>query len=68
VLERAERKFYSMTAIPDKDRSIFKDAAMSVLDNFTFGELAELEIAGSRISEIIKRAQDGQQQTLKGTA
>ena len=57
-----------MAGIPDKDRTAFKEAAFTVLDNFTPRELGDLEIAAQKITDVIKQAQSRQQEKLRNTA
>jgi len=56
-----------MARIPDQEMSIFKEAANTVLDNFTVGELADFEIAAIKIETLLKRAKERQQETLART-
>jgi hypothetical protein len=57
-----------MPRIPDACTSVLKEAANTVLDNFTPKELAEFEVAALRLGRIIQRAKDRQQESLNKTA
>jgi hypothetical protein len=57
-----------MPQIDDRSRTAFKDAAGTVLDNFTVGELADFESMAAKIRDLIRRAQQRQQEKLKNTA
>jgi hypothetical protein len=54
-----------MPRIDDHSLSAFKEAAQTTLDNFTVGELADFESISAKIRDIIKRAQQRQQERLK---
>jgi hypothetical protein len=54
-----------MALISDKDRNVFKEAASTVLDNFTEPELGEIGTLASKLGAIIKAAQERQQDKLR---
>jgi hypothetical protein len=54
-----------MARIPESYVSVFKEAANTVLDNFTRGELADFEVAAIKLTEILERAKKRQQERLK---
>jgi len=54
-----------MPGIDGRSRYAFREAANTVLDNFTVGELADFERMAAEIADIIKRAQLRQQERLK---
>jgi hypothetical protein len=51
-----------MPAIDERSRAIFKDVAISLLSNFTVGEVAEIEGAAAKLLELLKRAKQREQQ------
>jgi hypothetical protein len=54
-----------MAHIDDRSRTIFREAAGTVLDNFTETDLTEFRDMARRIDAVIKAAQKRQQETVK---
>jgi hypothetical protein len=50
-----------MASIIDNDRSVFREAANTILDNFTEAELQEAGTLASKLSVILKAAKERQQ-------
>ena len=55
-----------MPRINDRCVTIFKEAAQTLLENFTVPELADFESMADKINDIIKAAQQRQQDRIEG--
>ena len=55
-----------MPRINERCVTIFKEAAGTVLENFTVPELADFDSMADKIEAIIKRAQQRQQDRIEG--